>query len=419
MSRIDRRTLVATTLATALGNIVRPSWGFARETEPDGHTGNVTTFGEDVTFVRRHAKVIVLSNPQSQARVAVCPDMQGRVLTSSAAGDAGASFGWINHELIASGKNNPQFNAFGGEDRFWLGPEGGQFGLYFKPGKPFDLQNWCVPKPINEEPFEMAQRQKNRALFRKKMHVTNYSGTRFDIDLRREICLLTAEQIRTALSVALAPQVSAVAFQSDNRITNIGTSAWEKRSGLPSIWIIGMFRPSTSATVVIPIVPGDEDELGPAVRHYFGQVPAERLTTTKSHIFFRGDGMQRGKIGVSRKRARPVMGSYDARSEVLTVVQYTLPRKATDYVNSTLEIQKAPYDGDVVNSYNDGPLEPGGQPFGPFFELETSSLAAKLKPGDSMRHVHRTFHFQGPKQHLDALSKAVLGVELKEIEESL
>ena len=36
-------------------------------------------------------------------------------------------------------------NVFGGEDRFWLGPEGGQYALYFKPDDPFDLDHWQVP----------------------------------------------------------------------------------------------------------------------------------------------------------------------------------------------------------------------------------------------------------------------------------
>ena len=31
-------------------------------------------------------------------------------------------------------------NGFGGEDRFWLGPEGGQFSIFFKKDDPFDLE---------------------------------------------------------------------------------------------------------------------------------------------------------------------------------------------------------------------------------------------------------------------------------------
>ena len=56
-----------------------------------------------------------------------------------AAGDTGASFGWINRQLIASGKLLPHMNAFGGEDRFWMGPEGGQFSIFFAPGVKFDI----------------------------------------------------------------------------------------------------------------------------------------------------------------------------------------------------------------------------------------------------------------------------------------
>ena len=79
-------------------------------------------FKDDLAFLKAHTKVVVLSGADGQAQVAVNPDLQGRVMTSTAAGPDGLSFGWINRELIASGVNNPHMNAFGGEDRFWLGP---------------------------------------------------------------------------------------------------------------------------------------------------------------------------------------------------------------------------------------------------------------------------------------------------------
>jgi hypothetical protein len=80
------------------------------------------TFGEDVAFLKRHTSVLVLTDGATGARVAVCPDLQGRVMTSSARGESGPSFGWINRDLVASGRRDPHFNAYGGEDRFWLGP---------------------------------------------------------------------------------------------------------------------------------------------------------------------------------------------------------------------------------------------------------------------------------------------------------
>ena len=54
-------------------------------------------------------------------------------------------------------------------------------------------------------------------------------------------------------------------------------------------------------------------------------------------------------------------------------------------------------------------------PLGPFYELETSSPAAALKPGETMKHVQRTFHIQGSEKELNPLAKRLLGVDLDAI----
>jgi hypothetical protein len=69
----------------------------------------------------------------------------------------------------------------------------------------------------------------------------------------------------------------------------------------------------------------------------------------------------------------------------------------------------------VVNSYNDGPPEPGKKPLGPFYELETSSPAAALQPGDALVHTHRTMHFVGDRAELDRIARKVLGTGLAAI----
>jgi hypothetical protein len=69
----------------------------------------------------------------------------------------------------------------------------------------------------------------------------------------------------------------------------------------------------------------------------------------------------------------------------------------------------------VANSYNDGPPSPGAKPLGPFFEMESSSPAASLAPGESLAHLHRTFHLTGTETALDPVARAVLGVPLAEI----
>jgi hypothetical protein len=375
-------------------------------------------FKDDLAFLQTHTKVVVLTSADGLAEVAVNPDLQGRVMTSTAGGPEGLSFGWINRELLASGVNNPHINAFGGEDRFWLGPEGGQFSIFFKKGDPFDLDHWWTPPAVNEGGFDIAEQAKDRIRFHKSMRLVNYSGTEFDVAIDREVRVLGAAEV-AALGVPVLADVKMVAYTSDNRITNAGPAAWTKDTGLLSIWILGMFNPSPSTTIVVPFQSGPEADLGPAVNDaYFGKVPAGRLVVREGVLFFSGDGKYRSKIGISPMRVKPFAGSYDAENDVLTIVHLTIPEGATDYVNSMWEIQEKPFAGDVVNSYNDGPSAPGAKPLGPFYELESSSPAAALGPGETMSHVHTTMHFQGPEKALDEIARKVLGVGLEEIKKA-
>ena len=370
-------------------------------------------FKDDVAFLRQNTQVVLLSDERGQAQVAVNPDLQGRVMTSTAGGPEGLSFGWINRELLASKQNNVHMNAFGGEDRFWLGPEGGQFSIFFKKDDPFDLEHWFTPPPINEGAYDVAFQDRGRIQFKKAMRLVNYSGTEFDLELNREVKLLAADQIQS-LGISVPASVKIVAYQSDNKITNTGQKEWTKETGRLSVWILGMFNPSPETTIVIPFKPGPEADLGPAVNDaYFGKVPADRLLIKDGVLFFSGDGKYRSKIGISPKRVKPFAGSYDAANKVLTIVHLTIPEGATDYVNSMWEIQKNPFGGDVVNSYNDGPV--AAKPLGPFYELETSSPAAALKPGETLAHVHATLHFQGDEKALDGIARQALGVGIEEI----
>lgn len=382
-------------------------------------TGFADTFGEDAKFLAAHTDAITLSDAAGQAQVVVVPQYQGRVMTSTTSGAQGLSFGWINRELIASGKIVPHMNAFGGEDRFWLGPEGGQFALYFKKGDPFEFDHWQTPALIDTEAFEVVSDTNNAAVFKKEASLVNYAGTEFTFRIDRTVNLLDARRAAEALGLADLSKVGLVGYETVNTLTNTGAAAWKKDTGLLSIWILGMFTPSSTTTIVVPIMPGSDVVRGPKVNDtYFGKVPADRLRVEEDVMFFKGDGKYRSKIGISPRRAKPVCGSYDSGAKVLTLVQFNQPSVETDYVNSMWEIQKEPYGGDAVNSYNDGPPEPGAKPMGPFYEIETSSPAAALAPGASITHIHRTFHFQGDEAVLDRIAQQTLGVSLAEIAEA-
>jgi hypothetical protein len=372
-------------------------------------------FASDLAFLRSHVEIILLTDP-SGAQVAVAPEYQGRVMTSTVGGTDAPSFGWLGRTAIESRTRAPHMNVFGGEDRFWLGPEGGQYGLYFAPGNPFDLEHWQVPEPLDWGAWNLASQSADTVRFLRRMTLENHSRTRFDLEVDRTVRLLTGAEVSALLQESPGNDVRVVAFESSNTVTNVGSSRWTAESGLVSIWILGMFNPTADTTVAIPFSPGPESTLGPVVNDaYFGKVPADRLVIRNSVVLFRGDGQYRSKIGLSPSRALSMAGSYNASEQVLTLVQYSRPPDAGRYVNSMWEIQREPYEGDVLNSYNDGPPAPGEPPLGPFYELETSSPALELAPGQRYTHVHRTFHFVAPSFELDRFAKVTLGIGLDEL----
>jgi len=375
-----------------------------------------SSFGEVVSFINQHSKLVVLSNQQSGASVAVWPAMQGRVMTSSVAGAEGLGYGWINRELIASGKFSAHMNAVGGEDRLWLGPEGGQFSIFFAPGVPFDFENWFTPAPIDTESFDVVAQSSDSVTFRKVFSLTNFSGTKFELQIDREVRLLSEDKIWSGLGISALNEVKVVGYESDNKLTNLAAKSMTKESGLLSLWVLGQFQSTPKTSVILPFKAGSQAELGIAVTtDYFGEVPADRISIGNDVVFFKGDSNHRSKLGLSPQRAKGIMGSYDALNHVLTIAQYNQASGPEMYVNSAWKIQDDPYSGDVVNSYNDGPATPGGGQLGQFYELESSSPARELQSNESIGHTHRTLHFAGTEEQLDSICQATLGVRLADV----
>jgi hypothetical protein len=102
-------------------------------------------------------------------------------------------------------------NVFGGEDRFWLGPEGGQYALYFKAGDPFDLDHWQVPEPIDWSGWDIASQSQTAVRLRKRMTLTNYSRAQFEVDVDRTVRLLSAAEVMAVWRARGATRVRTVA----------------------------------------------------------------------------------------------------------------------------------------------------------------------------------------------------------------
>ena len=384
-------------------------------TNTDSLEQQTLSFGKDVEFLKKYTDIIVLQDESGKGKVAVSAALQGRVMTSTSDGDNGLSYGWINKPAFLSGDTSEHINVYGGEDRIWLGPEGGQFSIYFSKGKEFKLDNWYVPRIIDLEPYDVAASSQNEAVFKKDAELTNYSGTVFKIGLTRTVKVIERDEALRRLGLDDLEGISVVALENINELKNAGAKAWKKETGLLSIWILGMFNPSSAATIIVPYQ-GSKTALREIVNdNYFGQIPDDRLKLVGTTVFFKADGEYRSKIGVLPENAPPWLGSYDADHGVLTVVKYSKPAGVADYVNSLWELQKEPYKGDAINAYNDGPPAPGVKPMGPFYELETSSPAAALQPNESIRHIHSTFHFKGSAAQLDPVIMKLFGITTKDI----
>ncbi len=388
--------------------------------------GGPMSYGEVRDFLAKHTKLVELTAGDG-ARVTVAPAWQGRVMTSTCSGLDGPSFGFVCYNFISAGKTNPHFNNYGGEDRMWLSPEGGQYSLWFKPGEPQNLTNWHTTPLLNDMPWAVtATGHASRVRMEAAASLENASGTQFRIHVTRDVVLLSADEAgrrfgEVAGQTLRAPGVKTVAYETVNQITNRG-APMSKSKGLLAIWILGMLNAGPEAITILPYKPGSEAGLGPVVRSdYFGSVPPDRLKVLPQAVLFRGDANYRSKLGISQRRAEKVLGAIDFQSNVLTLVTFSMPDDPTQYLypNSGWQVpQKEPYRGDVVNAYNDGPNDTGGR-LGKFLEVESVSPAKELKTGQSLSHRSTTLHVQADRDILARLAREVLGVELEAVRQQM
>jgi hypothetical protein len=386
--------------------------------------GPAMSYGKALAFLGKHTQVVELSS--GDARVAVTPAWQGRVMTSTCGGNDGPSFGFVHDSFIEAGKINPQFNNYGAEERLWLCPEGGQFSLWFKPGEMQEMKNWYTPKALNEGEWKAGKTTDSSVVMNANLKFKNASDTAFDLDVERTVQLLSGDEFGRLFGAAAAKLVKdsgakMVAYATDNKITNLGPD-FVKEKGLVSIWILGMMNASPKSVIIMPYKPGDTAELGPVVKSdYFGAVPPERLKITPEAVLLSADSHFRTKIGASQRRAKSALGSMDFAANVLTLVNFNMPADPTKeiYLNNMWQVpQEKPFVGDVVNAYNDGPNDLGSQ-LGAFYEIESVSPAKVLKTGESLLHSHRTVHIQSDYATLKKIAQEVLGVDLDAVKKAM
>ena len=369
------------------------------------------TFGYDIKFLEKYDSIILLSNESGLGQLAVSSKYQGKVFTSTAEGFEGQSFGWVNYKAFDAAID-PHMNAYGGEDRLWLGPEGGPFSLYFPKGKEMVFENWKTPAAIDTEPWDLRSSSSKEVQLIKKTQLTNYAGTILDIQLDRTIKILSNQEIEANLGISISDKVKSVGFNTLNSITNIGEKPWDKISGAPCLWNLDMFMPSDSTVILIPYETEGAAKI--ATTDYFGEIEKDRISYKNGMLYFKADGKSRGKLGLVPSKAKEIAGSYDLSTGVLTVTKFSKDASKT-YLNQEWTTKKDPFVGDAVNAYNDGPLADGGQ-MGPFYEIESVSPAAFLNPNEKLDHQHSVYHFVGDKEEVANILKKLFNIQISDIQ---
>jgi hypothetical protein len=236
------------------------------------------------------------------------------------------------------------------------------------------------------------------------------------LSIDRSIAILNQAAIDSILGLNADTAVHVVGYRTFNILTNTGAQPWTESTGMPCLWLLDMFNPSSATVIVIPYASATGDTSKPATTDYFGEIPADRVKYDGQTLFFKADGKSRGKLGMHPKRAKPMIGSYDAAHQVLTICLFDVDSSAR-YLNQEWNTTKPPFSGDAVNAYNDGPLANGSQ-MGPFYELESVSPAAFLAAGQSQVHKHSVFHFTGPETALDPICRKLLGVSIGQVKQA-
>lgn len=376
------------------------------------------TFGYDLDFLKQHDSVIVLQSDQGRSQVIVSAKYQGKVFTSTADGSDGQSFGWVHYKAFTA-PVDPHINAYGGENRLWLGPEGGRFSLFFPKGAKMEFANWKTPAAFDTEPWKVAAQDSQSVSLQKDMQLVNYTGSPLSLSIGRKINILDRQSINDLLHLSADTSVKVVGYQTVNTLTNTGQQEWTEATGMPCIWILDMFTPSPATAIMIPYkeeapVAGKLSRI--ATTNYFGEIPDDRIKYEQGTLLYKADGKSRGKLGINPARAKNMAGSYDLQNKVLTLTLFDVDSSGK-YLNQEWNTVKPPFSGDAVNAYNDGPLADGNQ-MGPFYELESVSPAAFLQPGHSLTHKHAVFHFTGDESALDRISKQLLNVSLEVVKKA-
>ena len=330
------------------------------------------SYHDALNYLAQKTLVIELYD-QLGGRVAVCPEWNGRVLTSTNGGLEGDSFGYLNVQAIDTGR----FEDFGGEDRWTLSP------LIYS----FSIESLKENKTVLQRTFRMA----------------DANGTPIEFHLLRSISLLNRQKIKTLFGDAVATSleqndVSVVGFRSENTVSS------QERACVASR-LRGMFNASPNRVVLFS-APSDQfvTQQFPMDIDYLGSAPHGRIRHIQQTLLVRADGRGQCQITVPFPASPPVFGAVELRFGTLTLWTFDLPNDSED---------------DTIRIYNSGHSHKEELDWSAYYEINCFSAAQELLPENSLTYFQSILHLNAENDVLDNLAQQIFGVSLEEISQKM
>ena len=326
------------------------------------------SYHDALNYLAQKTSVIELYN-QWGGRAVVCPEWNGRILTSTCDGLDGNSFGFVNVQAI----DTEQFENLGGEDQ------------------------WTVSPLLHS--FTVESVKENKAVLFRSLSMTDANGVPVDIHLSRSIFLLSRQKIGiwfgNAVADALEQEyVSAVGFRAENtvRVQQKAHIASRQR---------GMFNASPHTTVLVSMVPeGFTPEPIPVEIDYLGRSPHGRIRHLPQTLLIRGDGQGRCQVTMPFSFTPPIFGAVELRGGVLTLWTFDMPNGHKE---------------DIVRIYNSGRVHGGESDWATYYEMNSFSSARELLPEHSLTYCQCTLHISADNGVLDDIIRQIFNVSLEAI----
>ena len=317
-----------------------------------------------------HKTSVIELYDQLGGRVAVCPEWNGRVMTSTCGGLEGESFGYINVQAI----DTDNYDDFGGEDQWTLSPLIYSYGI--------------------------ESIKANLVILRRALRMADANGTSVELSLTRSIFLLSRHRAGAIFGDAVAEALE----RSD--VSNVGFYTEDTVQTQTRAYIAGrqrgMFNASPHTAVIVPTPPiSFTPEPFSVDIDYLGGAPHGRIRYLSKTLLIRADGQRRCQVTMPYATAPPFFGAIERRLGTLTLWTFDLP--------------DAPGENDMIRIYNPGRLRGGELDLATYYEMNCFAAARELVPEDSLTSCQCTLHINAENAVLDGLIRQIFGVSLGDV----